>query len=607
MVRFFRPALRGVAVVVSVMLMSGLTAVPALAAPDTNAADFTYSQTLTVSNSNSTALTNFQVKVSLTSSNFDFAEAQSAGQDLRFYASDGATPLNFWIASYSSTAQTATIWVEVPSIPASGSTNIVMKWGNSTATSASDGFTTFPFFDDFSDPSTQSDYFSLSAPQTEMVQDQSFETSGPHTMSVLPLNLNTNGTLYEYYSYYGPQGDGWIGLAGSNNLTSWTKLGEVQDESGSWAASQARWPSAVVVGSTIYVAMEQNFSTLPSDIGLYETSVTDPSQLTLVGTLIGPQGGGPYDQNPYLWLDPNNGQFYIYWYSSSLGGWSIMARTASTVPGLADAANIDVLSSSSTLAAPNMMYYNGTYYLGTEIEPASTWETEFFSSTTSPVSGFQPMADAPELPNGDACPSQNMVGSTLYLYTCNQNSNTGVWTIDLRTANLSIPPPTALVPNSSLWTPSGGSLWTVANTTLPNGSTGPVTKGTTNTPFQILQSSYQTGSDYVVDAYGQQVAGRVWGLGVGVTDAQDLDSINLYDDLNGSDNLYMYKWKNGGTTSTIADAAVGTVNANQWYDMTAKVAGTSIAVYLNGTLESQGTDSTLSPVSSALYGEGGTQ
>ncbi len=177
MVRFFRPARRGLAVVLSVVLMAGLSAVPAMAAPDTNAADFTYSQTLTVSNSNNTALTNFQVKVSLTSSNFDFAEAQPAGQDLRFYASDGVTPLNFWTASYSSSAQTATIWVEVPSIPAAGSTTIVMKWGNSTASTASDGFTTFPFFDDFSDPSTQSDYFNLSAPQTELVQDQGFETS----------------------------------------------------------------------------------------------------------------------------------------------------------------------------------------------------------------------------------------------------------------------------------------------------------------------------------------------------------------------------------------------------------------------------------------------
>ena len=209
----------------------------------------------------------------------------------------------------------------------------------------------------------------------------------------------------------------------------------------------------------------QNYSTLPSSISLYETTVTDPSQLTLVGTLIAPQGGGNYDQNPFLWLDPNNGQFYIYWYSSSLGGWSILARTASSVPALADAPNIEVLHSSSTLAAPNMMYLNGTYYLGTEIEPASTWETEFFSSTTSPVSGFEPMADAPELPNGDACPSQNVVGSTLYLYTCNQNSDTASGRSTCARRTFPYLRSTALTPNSSLWTPSGGSLWTVANTT----------------------------------------------------------------------------------------------------------------------------------------------
>jgi hypothetical protein len=275
---------------------------------------FAYSENLTVSNSNSTALTNFQVKVSLSSSNFDFAEAQSGGQDLRFYASDGTTALNFWTASYSSSAQTATIWVEVPSIPAGGSTTIVMKWGSSTATSASDGTATFPFFDDFSE--------------------------------------------------------------------------------------------------------------------------------------------------------------------------------------------------------------------------------------------------------GDI--------------------------------------------NPSTWTSSGGT-WQTVNTTQPNGSTGPVAEGTTSTPFQVLQSTYKTGSDYVLDAYGQQVAGRVWGLGVGVTDAKDLDSINLYDDLNSTNNLYMYKWSSTNTTSTIDDVAVGTVNANQWYELTAKVDGTAISVYLNGQLESQGTDSALSPGAIALYGEGGTQ
>ena len=84
------------------------------------------------------------------------------------------------------------------------------------------------------------------------------------------------------------------------------------------------------------------------------------------------------------------------------------------------------------------------------------------------------------------------------------------------------------------------------------------------------------------------------------------DSINLYDDLNSTNNLYAYKWTSGRST-TIANAAVGTVNSGQWYELTAKVNGPSISVYLNNNLELQGSDSALQPGSIALYGEGGVE
>jgi Domain of unknown function (DUF2341) len=282
--------------------------------PNSNPGNFAYSQTITVTNPNSSALTNFQVKVSLSSSNFNFGEAQSGGQDLRFFASDGTTPLNFWTASYSSSSQTATIWVEVPSIPANASTTVVMRYGNPTASSASSGSATFPFFDDFSEGSI----------------------------------------------------------------------------------------------------------------------------------------------------------------------------------------------------------------------------------------------------------------------------------------------------SSSLWAASGGT-WSVVNATQPSGSTGTVAQGSTTLPFQILQSKYKTGSQYVFDAYGKQVSGRVWGIGVGSNGLQQVDSINLYDDLNSTNNLYMYKWTSSTSASTIANTAVGTVNAGQWYELTAKVNGTAISVYLDGSLALQGTDSSLAAGSVALYGEGGSE
>ena len=99
---------------------------------------------------NSNALSDYQQKVVLSSSNFDFSKANSDGSDIRFLDNDDSTLLSYWIESWDSSGQTATIWVKVPSIPASSNYTIYMYFGNASATSASNGNATFEFFDDFS-------------------------------------------------------------------------------------------------------------------------------------------------------------------------------------------------------------------------------------------------------------------------------------------------------------------------------------------------------------------------------------------------------------------------------------------------------------------------
>ena len=70
--------------------------------------------------------------------------------DVRFTASDGYTELSYWRETYTS-GTSAVFWVEVASIPASPSTTTVyMYYGNSGASTTSDGSSTFQFFDDFS-------------------------------------------------------------------------------------------------------------------------------------------------------------------------------------------------------------------------------------------------------------------------------------------------------------------------------------------------------------------------------------------------------------------------------------------------------------------------
>ncbi len=77
--------------------------------------------------------------------------AKSDFSDLRFTKSDGVTLLDYWIESYTP-GESAVVWVEVDSIPASpGTSNIYIYYGNPSATSASNGIATFVFFDDFED------------------------------------------------------------------------------------------------------------------------------------------------------------------------------------------------------------------------------------------------------------------------------------------------------------------------------------------------------------------------------------------------------------------------------------------------------------------------
>jgi hypothetical protein len=109
---------------------------------------WTYRNIVNVTNSGST-LTDFEVNISLTSANFNFALAKSDGSDVRITAADGVTLLPFWIESWNSVAQTGSIWVRMPSVP-NGTSTLYLYYGNPGATSASDGSATFEFFDDFS-------------------------------------------------------------------------------------------------------------------------------------------------------------------------------------------------------------------------------------------------------------------------------------------------------------------------------------------------------------------------------------------------------------------------------------------------------------------------
>ena len=82
-----------------------------------------------ITNTSGSELTDFQAKISLNNSNFDFTNAKSDGSDLRVTNSGGVISIPFWIEEWDATKQTAIIWVKVPSIPTTGA-SVYLYYGN---------------------------------------------------------------------------------------------------------------------------------------------------------------------------------------------------------------------------------------------------------------------------------------------------------------------------------------------------------------------------------------------------------------------------------------------------------------------------------------------
>ncbi|MDH4481354.1 MAG: DUF2341 domain-containing protein [Rhodoferax sp.] len=84
------------------------------------------------------------VLVRLHSGNFTFAEAKPDGSDLRFFAGDGKTPLNYTIEKFDAVNEIALAWVQVPKInPDIMTESIWVRWGNEGAASTQDSKATF--------------------------------------------------------------------------------------------------------------------------------------------------------------------------------------------------------------------------------------------------------------------------------------------------------------------------------------------------------------------------------------------------------------------------------------------------------------------------------
>jgi autotransporter-associated beta strand protein len=88
------------------------------------------------------AETNFPLLLRLHSGNFNFAQAQSDGRDIRFTTQAGA-PLSYQIEQWDAANSAAAVWIKIPSISANARQEVKMYWGKTEVASESNGLNVF--------------------------------------------------------------------------------------------------------------------------------------------------------------------------------------------------------------------------------------------------------------------------------------------------------------------------------------------------------------------------------------------------------------------------------------------------------------------------------
>src|SRR5208337_2082630 len=216
-------------------------------------------------------------------------------------------------------------------------------------------------------------YLKLTEPRHVLPVAQSWEGNQfPHTMAVLEMKRGG----YRYWGWYGLNDGMGIGLARSNDLVNWTKY----EHNPLW--TNARWPSVLAKADPkqkglLYFAITREYDTPSSHIVLATSH--DGIHLKEEKVLV---AGVPdqRNQNPNLFRDPRSGRFYLTFYrGNDKDHFEIISKSADSVVDLDKAAEKVLLKSTTTVAAPTLLYLKdamnasgkktGVYHLATEIYP----------------------------------------------------------------------------------------------------------------------------------------------------------------------------------------------------------------------------------------------
>ncbi len=135
-----------------------------------------------------------------------------------------------------------------------------------------------------------------------------------------------------------------------------------------------------------------------------------------------------------------------------------------------------------------------------------------------------------------------------------------------------------------VWKPSGGT-WELKDGVLWG-------KTAVNTEELILNTpGSDKWTDYTFEVKGKSIAERFWGVNFRQVDFQNNYRLNIYEDLDATNNFYIYK-KAAGAFTEVMKVPVGKIDKDTWYTLTLSITKNAMKAYLNGELKIEAEDKT---------------
>ncbi len=261
----------------------------------------------------------------------------------------------------------------------------------------------------------------------------SWDANAVHTFSIVEANKDG----YKYWAYYGLDHyhakDSHVkksGLARSNDLINWEKY-----EHNPIINNNCRWPTVIYQYDTFYMFYAEYNNEGFSRIVM----VSSKNGLDFENkTVIVPYVKGEHNQNPFIYFDENDRNFYLFYYHGTKIDltqkiWNIVVRKSKNILELKNKKSRLIVSSKTVIAAPSVTFYEGKYYLLVEefgkINDEIKWVTNAFYSDEVDK-GYKRVTNNPILSNNDACAFQYIFNNNLYVtYSHGVNRAKSIWNL----------------------------------------------------------------------------------------------------------------------------------------------------------------------------------